>query len=148
MNASNQATNLPAEYESGLRQLSLGAAWTQLRNLTPQGRPTRNAKAMSWHYADVRPKLIEAGRIVPIELAERRVLALINRGVTPARLATTPSIFIGLQLILPGDRARPQAHACRGPACHRGRWSFDDRQWRKAADGSRRSVAHTAASLA
>jgi gentisate 1,2-dioxygenase len=110
MTGSTQATNLPAEYESGLRKLSLGAAWTQLRNLTPQGRPIRNAKAMSWHYADVRPKLIEAGRIVPIELAERRVLALINGGVTPARLATTPSIFIGLQLILPGEFAPAHKH--------------------------------------
>jgi len=65
---------------------------------------------MSWRYADVRPKLIEAGQIVPIELAERRVLALINAGVKPARLATTPSIFIGLQLILPGEFAPAHKH--------------------------------------
>jgi gentisate 1,2-dioxygenase len=110
MTESNQATTLPAEYASGLRKLGLGAAWTQLRTLTPQGRPIRNAKAMSWGYADVRPKLIEAGSIVPIELAERRVLALINAGVTPARLATTPSIFIGLQLILPGEFAPAHKH--------------------------------------
>jgi gentisate 1,2-dioxygenase len=65
---------------------------------------------MSWRYADIRPKLIEAGQIVPIELAERRVLALINAGVKPARLATTPSIFIGLQLILPGEFAPAHRH--------------------------------------
>ena len=110
MSGSDQATTIPAEYSAALKELSLGAAWTQLRNLTPQGRPIRNADAMSWRYADVRPKLIEAGRIVPIELAERRVLALINKGVTPARLATTPSIFIGLQLILPGEFAPAHKH--------------------------------------
>jgi gentisate 1,2-dioxygenase len=110
MTGSDQTTSLSAEYASALRKLSLGAAWTQLRNLTPQGRPIRHASAMSWRYADVRPKLIEAGQIVPIELAERRVLALINAGVTPARLATTPSIFIGLQLILPGEFAPAHKH--------------------------------------
>jgi len=110
MTGSDQPTNVPAEYAAALQKLSLGAAWTQIRNLTPQGRPMRHANAMSWRYADARPKLIEAGQIVPIELAERRVLALINPGVTPARLATTPSIFIGLQLILPGESALAHRH--------------------------------------
>lgn len=111
MTGSDQAPNEPPDYATALRQLSLGAAWTQIRNLTPQGRrPVRHANAMSWRYADVRPKLIEAGEIVPIELAERRVLALVNAGVTPARLATTPSIFIGLQLILPGEFAPAHRH--------------------------------------
>jgi gentisate 1,2-dioxygenase len=93
MTSSNQATNLPPIYESALRELSVGAAWTQLRNLTPQGRPTRHAGAMCWHYQNVRPRLIEAGELV-----------------TPARLATTPSIFLGLQLILPGEYAPAHRH--------------------------------------
>ena len=110
MIGSDQAPNVPPDYAAALQELSLGAAWTQIRNLTPQGRPIRGANAMSWRYADVRPKLIQAGQIVPIELAERRVLALINTGVKPARLATTPSIFIGLQLILPGEFAPAHRH--------------------------------------
>jgi gentisate 1,2-dioxygenase len=110
MTGSDQATTVLADYAAALRELSLGAAWTQLRNLTPHGRPIRHADAMCWHYRDVRPRLIEAGQLVPIELAERRVLALINPGVTPARLATTPSIFLGLQLILPGEHAPAHRH--------------------------------------
>jgi len=90
MTGSDLATTVPAEYTAALQKLSVGAAWTQIRNLTPQGRPIRQANAMSWRYADLRPRLIEAGQIVPIELAERRVLALINAGVKPTRLATTP----------------------------------------------------------
>jgi gentisate 1,2-dioxygenase len=110
MTANEQGAGVPSDYASALQKLSLGAAWTQIRNLTPQGRPIRGANAMLWRYADVRPKLIDAGQIVPIELAERRVLALINAGVKPARLATTPSIFIGLQLILPGEFAPVHRH--------------------------------------
>jgi gentisate 1,2-dioxygenase len=110
MSATNKATSLPLDYQAALKDLSLGAAWMQLRNLTPQGRPARGANAMRWKYQDVRAQLIRAGEIVPIELAERRVLALINPGVTPARLATTPSIFLGLQLILPGEHAPAHRH--------------------------------------
>lgn len=110
MSATDRATNLPADYESALRKLSVGAAWTQIRNLTPQGRPIRSAGAMCWNYQNVRPLLIEAGDLVPIEMAERRVLALVNPGVKPARLATTPSIFLGLQLILPGEHAPAHRH--------------------------------------
>jgi gentisate 1,2-dioxygenase len=110
MTATDQAPTVPADYEAALRELSLGAAWTQIRNLTPAGRPVRRADAMCWHYQDVRPRLIQAGLLVPIELAERRVLAFVNPGVTPARLATTPSIFLGLQLILPGERAPAHRH--------------------------------------
>jgi gentisate 1,2-dioxygenase len=64
MTTSEQAANVPADYASALQRLSLGAAWTQIRNLTPRGRPIRGAGAMSWRYADVRPRLIEAGQIV------------------------------------------------------------------------------------
>ena len=99
---------LPPLYASALKELSLHPAWTQIRELTPLGKPIRQAKAAIWRYADVRAKLIEAGRIVPIELAERRVLGLANPGMS--RLATTPSIFAGMQLILPGEKAPSHRH--------------------------------------
>jgi len=44
-----------------------------------------------------------------VELAERRVLGLINPGLAP-RLATTPSIFLGMQLILGGEFAPGHRH--------------------------------------
>jgi gentisate 1,2-dioxygenase len=99
---------LPAAYASALTELSLHAAWTQIRELTPPGQPIRHAKAAIWRYVDVRAKLLEAGDLVPIELAERRVLGLANPGMS--RLATTPSIFAGMQLILPGEKAPPHRH--------------------------------------
>jgi gentisate 1,2-dioxygenase len=103
-----KASDLPPRYASELKELCLQPAWTQLRELTPLGQPIRHAKPAMWRYADVRAKLLEAGRIVPIELAERRVLGLANPGMS--RLATTPSIFAGMQLILPGEKAPLHRH--------------------------------------
>src|SRR5690606_33976085 len=101
-------SDLPLRYSSELSELCLHPAWTQIRELTPPGKPIRHAKAAIWRYADVRAKLIDAGKLVPIELAERRVLGLANPGIP--RLATTPSIFAGMQLILPGERSSSHRH--------------------------------------
>lgn len=107
---STKTSALPLEYEEELKRLSLGAAWTKLSQLVPMGRPIRHAGAMKWGYEDSRRCLLRAGELVPMELAERRVLGLVNRGLNPPRLATTPSIFVGLQLILPGEYAHAHRH--------------------------------------
>lgn len=108
MRTNISADGVPAEYESRLQELCLSPAWTQLKNLTPAGRPLRQAQPLIWPYRHVRVQLLRAGDLVPMELAERRVLSLINPGI--GRIATTPSIFLGMQLILPGERAPAHRH--------------------------------------
>ena len=102
--------SLPSSYLESLGRLSLLAGWTQLKAVTPRGRPVRRAMPISWPYRDLRPQLMEAGRLVPMELAERRVLALINPGLDPAAISTTTGIFAGMQLILPGEWAPNHRH--------------------------------------
>ena len=59
--------------------------------------------------------MIKAARLAPIEKAERRVLALANPGLGLENMQATPSIFIGLQLIMPGETApEPSAQPERG----------------------------------
>jgi len=65
---------------------------------------------MLWRYADVRPELMRAGELTPIEKAERRVLVLCNPGLGLDTLRATPTIYIGLQLILPGETAPNHKH--------------------------------------
>ncbi len=105
-----QPNELPSEYVASLERLGLRAAWLAIRGLTPHLKPIRVVSATRWSYQDIRPLLLQAGEMVPIELAERRVLALQNPGIAPPRLATTPSIFLGMQLILPGERAFAHRH--------------------------------------
>ena len=69
----------------------------------------RRTQPVVWHYRDIRPDMIKAAELAPIEKAERRVLALANPGLGLENVQATPSIFIGLQLILPGETAPPLA---------------------------------------
>jgi gentisate 1,2-dioxygenase len=98
------AEELPNAYRAKLRELNVFPAWTLLRAVMPIGKPSQQAQAAHWRYADLRSQLMTAGELVPVEKAERRVLAFINPGMSLDKLATLPSIFFGLQLIMPGER--------------------------------------------
>lgn len=52
---------------------------------------------------------MEAGRLIGTAEAERRVLMLENPGL-PGEAKVTRSLYAGLQLILPGERARAHRH--------------------------------------
>jgi gentisate 1,2-dioxygenase len=54
---------------------------------------------------------MQAGDLTPIEKAERRVLVLCNPGLGIDNLQATPSIYVGLQLILPGEDAPNHRHS-------------------------------------
>ena len=102
--------DLPRDYVDGLSKLNLMPLWPSLRAALPYGKPSRATLPMLWRYADVRPQLLRAGDLTPIEKAERRVLVLCNPGLGLENLKATPSIYIGLQLILPGETAPNHKH--------------------------------------
>jgi gentisate 1,2-dioxygenase len=102
---------LPAAYVDGLTAHNLVALWPNLRAALPHGAPIRRTKPTVWHYADSRPRLLEAGKLTPIEKAERRVLVLANPGLGLENMQATPSIYIGLQLIMPGEIAPNHRHS-------------------------------------
>jgi gentisate 1,2-dioxygenase len=66
--------------------------------------------AYLWKYADFRPLLFRAAEIVPIELAERRVLVMANPGILSDWQASN-SLLANLQIILPGEIARSHRHS-------------------------------------
>lgn len=68
----------------------------------PMGEPTL------WRYADLRPLLMDAGKQISAEEAERRVLALKNPGLERPGIAQT--LFAGLQLVMPGEVAPAHRH--------------------------------------
>lgn len=104
------AEELPSDYRERLRQLSVLPAWTLLRAVMPVGKPINQARSVHWSYRALRAEMLRAGELVPVEKAERRVLALVNPGLAAERMATLPSIFFGLQLIKPGERAPRHRH--------------------------------------
>lgn len=110
MSALGTLSELPASYIEGLTAKNLVPLWPSLRKALPHGAPFRRTQPVVWHYNDVRPRLIEAGELTPIEKAERRVLVLANPGLGLENMQATPSIYIGLQLILPRETAPNHRH--------------------------------------
>ena len=102
--------DLPTDYYNGLRSRNLMPLWPSLRAALPHGIPSRSTAPTHWRYAEVRPQLMLAGELTPIERAERRVLVLCNPGLGLDNLKATPTIYIGLQLILPGETAPNHKH--------------------------------------
>ena len=100
--------SLPAAYSEQLDTLSLAPLWTALHALLPHERQTR-AVPHRWRWAEVRGPLLEAGRLVGMDRAERRVLVLRNPGLDGA-YAATATLFAGLQIILPGEMAPSHHH--------------------------------------
>jgi gentisate 1,2-dioxygenase len=101
---------LPQEYVRSLTAKNLYPLWPSLRSVMPAAAPGARTQPTLWKYADVRPLLLRAGELTPIEKAERRVLVLANPGHGLANMQATPIIYLGLQLILPGEVAPNHRH--------------------------------------
>jgi gentisate 1,2-dioxygenase len=110
MSALGRLEDLPPQYVSGLRERNVVPLWPSLRDAIPYDKPGRKTEPSLWRYAQLRPELMRAGILAPIEKAERRVLVLCNPGLGLDTLRATPTIYIGLQLILPGESAPTHRH--------------------------------------
>jgi gentisate 1,2-dioxygenase len=96
------------EYLAGLPQFHVGPLWKFLgQALTPE--PKSQARPHLWRWKELRPQLLRSGELVSAAEAERRVLMLLNPGLE-GRIATTHTLYGGLQLILPGEVARTHRH--------------------------------------
>jgi gentisate 1,2-dioxygenase len=82
--------------------------WEVLGALVPKSPKTPVAPAL-WRYAEVREQVMEAGRLITAEEAERRVLILENPALR-GNSSITQSLYAGLQLILPGEVAPAHRH--------------------------------------
>ena len=96
------------EYYDRIAGLNLKPLWEELANLVP-ALPSTDALPAIWRYAEVRPFLMESGRLITAKEAERRVLILENPGL-PGQHTTTATMYAGLQLILPGEVAPAHRH--------------------------------------
>ena len=82
--------------------------WEVYHELIPD-QPMTRCKPAIWKWADARPHLMEAGKLITAKEALRRVLVLQNPGMR-GEACITQSLFAGLQLILPGEIAPSHRH--------------------------------------
>jgi gentisate 1,2-dioxygenase len=101
---------LPAEYVSQLRALNLVPLWPSLRGVLPPEKPRPKTKPTHWPYATLKPLLLQAGELTPIEKAERRVLVLANPGHGLDNMQASSAMYLGMQLLLPGEWAPSHRH--------------------------------------
>jgi len=110
MNDLGRLEDLPASYLAELKALNLVPLWPSLRAVLPPGKPRPNTRATAWAYADIKPLLLQAGELTPIEKAERRVLVLANPGHGLENMKASAAMYLGMQLLLPGEWAPSHRH--------------------------------------
>jgi gentisate 1,2-dioxygenase len=110
MNELGRLEDLPADYLQALKSQNLVPLWPSLRAVLPPGKPRPNTRATAWSYQAIRPLLLQAGELTPIEKAERRVLVLANPGHGLEKMQASAAIYLGMQLLLPGEWAPSHRH--------------------------------------
>jgi gentisate 1,2-dioxygenase len=98
-----------ASYYERIGALNMTPLWEVLHALVPP-QPRPQVQAAIWRYAELREQVLEAGRLISAEEAERRVLILENPGLR-GQSCITQSLYAGLQLILPGEVAPAHRHS-------------------------------------
>lgn len=94
-----------ARFSGEIAALGMKPLWERVMRL----KPGTSAQPAIWRWADTRPLLLRACELITARQAERRVLMLEN----PALAGTTfitPSLYAGLQAILPGEIAPTHRH--------------------------------------
>ena len=100
------------EFYGRLDARNTAPLWEVLGRLVmPQPQPS--TVPAHWRWVEMRPLLLEAGRLITAKEAERRVLVLENPGLRtqPAyKSQITQSLYAGLQCITPGEIAPSHRH--------------------------------------
>jgi len=95
-------------YYQRIDKKCLTPLWESLAKLVPQ-QPETDCVPAIWRYSQIRDDILESGDIITAEEAVRRVLILENPGLR-GQSAITPTLYAGLQLILPGEIAPSHRH--------------------------------------
>jgi len=105
----NEVSAARRDFYDRIASRNMTPLWEVLASLVPT-QPQPSAQAAIWKYAELREQVMEAGRLISAEEAERRVLILENPGLR-GQSCITQSLYAGLQLILPGEVAPAHRHS-------------------------------------
>ncbi len=94
-----------ARFSKEIAALNMKPLWERVMRL----KPGTAAQAAVWRWKDTRPLLMRACELITAKQAERRVLMLENPAL-PGTTFITPSLYAGLQAILPGENAPTHRH--------------------------------------
>lgn len=93
---------------------NLAAAWSEA-HIRPLWQmplpPATSSAACLWEWQNVEPLVLEALNVTSPDAIERRVLSLVDPAAGEFELYTTTNINAGLQILKPGESARPHRHS-------------------------------------
>ncbi|MEZ5870485.1 MAG: cupin domain-containing protein [Nitratireductor sp.] len=101
---------LPQDYRDAMSAAGVAPLWPMMRNVLPHDAPKPVTRSGYWSFPKLRPLLLRAGELTPVEKAERRVLVLSDPGRGTGAMQATSSIYLGMQLLLPGETAPAHVH--------------------------------------
>lgn len=105
---SETANGAMEEFHAEMEQANLQPLWDRYDNLLVE-EPAAQDPPMLWRWADLQPFIDRAARDVSMDQAERRVLMLVNPAFE-GKVVTTTNLFAGMQILEPGEQARPHRH--------------------------------------
>ena len=105
---SAEALNARKAFYDQIGKQHLAPLWERVSGLVTRS-PQPAARPVHWKYSSVRTHLLQAGSLLSAEEAERRVLIFENPGL-PGQSQITGSLFSGLQLLMPGEKAHAHRH--------------------------------------
>src|ERR1043165_6211549 len=100
--------NARRDFDERIGALSMAPLWESMHQLVPPS-PAPKYVPAHWSYEQVRPYLMESGSLITAKEAIRRVLILENPALK-GMASATPTLYAGLQLILPGEIAPSHRH--------------------------------------
>lgn len=96
-----------AEVRDRLAALNLRPLWEEYGNLPSE--PATTEESLHWAWNEIGPMLEKAAMEVPAEIAERRVLQLVNPN-NGGRPGTTNTIAAAMQAVRAGEYSPPHRH--------------------------------------
>lgn len=97
------------EWYKTLEEFDTGALWTVANEIEPWY-PQPKSVPMHWSYEAIRPKLLEAAKLVTGDDAGRRVIFMNNPGRRDIS-AAVGLLYTGLQIMNPGESMSAHRHA-------------------------------------
>jgi gentisate 1,2-dioxygenase len=97
-----------ADFLAAMEQKAIQPLWDRYHKIL-HAEPSAPDEPWLWRWDDLAPFISRAAAEVTMDKAERRVLMLVNPAFGD-RVVTTTNLFAGIQILEPGESARPHRH--------------------------------------
>jgi gentisate 1,2-dioxygenase len=96
------------DFLAAMERQAIQPLWDRYRDIL-SAEPIAPDRPWLWRWAELQPFIDRAAREVSMDKAERRVLMLVNPAFG-GKVVTTTDLFAGIQILEPGESARPHRH--------------------------------------